>query len=124
MPYTIAVSLEMSDEPEINHWFHQNEIESNPFVIMQHLFAQAVMRYPNFKTKYISLSASTFKEWHNAIEVGKKNGEIPLTYDTDSTVICLDALFHSFPFQTEETFAYNYIFQGLGNMGILNVFNI
>ena len=109
---------------ETNHWFHQNGIEDNPFTIMQHLFAQAVMRYPNFKTKYKSLSDSYFKEWHNAIEIGKKSGEIPLTYDTDSTAICLDALFQSFPFQTAETPLYNNIFQALKNMGILNVFNI
>ena len=91
---------------------------------MQHLFAQAVMRYPNFKTKYKSLSDSYFKEWHNVIEIGKKNGEIPLTYDTDRMAICLDALFQSFPFHTAETAAHNNIFQFLKNMGILNAFNI
>ena len=109
----------VAHQEQIKKWFKQKGVEGNPAKIMQHLFAQAIMRYPNFRLKYISLTSERYSEWKKAIGIGKKMGEIPSNYDTENLAICLDSFFRVSPIANGNMVSYNQVNQFCANFGIL-----
>lgn len=112
------LKLKVKHQAEIWEWFKQQKIDENPHKIMLHLLAQALMRYPEFESKYTAFTQMQYYDWQQAINIGIQGGEIRQDYDVEYLTAVLDSFFRTRPISTNNSITYNQIRQLCSNIGI------